>query len=159
MSIQQVSPESVSPESERVTQLARLARRLHVGNTIASTILWIISSVVALIFIAIIVKILFDGAPTLVTAAFYGAGPEGVAKELFNTFYILILSEIFLFPIALAAAIYLIEYAPQGRLVTSIHFAAETLAGVPSLVLGMFGFLVFSSYAHMGTMRPPGALT
>lgn len=161
MSIQQqASPQSlVTQERERVDQLARLTRRLHVNNTIASVILWIVTGVVALIFVSIIIKLLLDGAPSLASAAFYGTGPEGIAKELFNTFYILILAEIFLFPLSLAAAIYLIEYAPQGRLVTIIHFAAETLAGVPSLVLGMFGFLVFSSYAHMGTSRLAGALT
>jgi phosphate transport system permease protein len=160
MSVQQVSPEALATqERERITQLARLTRRLHVNNSIAAVILWIISGAVALIFVSIIIKLLIDGAPSLTSAAFYGNGQEGIAKELFNTFYILILAEILLFPISLAAAIYLIEYAPQGRLVTMIHFAAETLAGVPSLVLGMFGFLVFSSYAHMGTSRLAGALT
>jgi phosphate transport system permease protein len=78
---------------------------------------------------------------------------------LFNTFYILILTELFLFPIALSAAIYLVEYARQGPLVTIIHFAAETLAGVPSIVLGLFGFLAFAVYAHFGTSRLAGALT
>jgi phosphate transport system permease protein len=79
--------------------------------------------------------------------------------ELFNTFYILILAEIFLVPIALAAAIYLIEYAGQGPFVTAVHFAAETLAGVPSIVLGLFGVVVFVSYAHFGISRLAGALT
>ena len=64
-----------------------------------------------------------------------------------------------LVPLSLAAAIYLVEYAPQGPIITVIHFAAETLSGVPSLVLGMFGFLVFSVYAHMGISRLAGALT
>jgi phosphate transport system permease protein len=59
----------------------------------------------------------------------------------------------------LGAAIYLIEYAPQGRVVTIIHFAAETLAGVPSIVLGLFGFLAFAIFAHFGTSRLSGALT
>ena len=44
-------------------------------------------------------------------------------------------------------------------MITVIHFAAETLSGVPSLVLGMFGFLIFVVYAHMGTSRLAGALT
>src|SRR5436305_5133458 len=142
-----------------VSSLTRLTRRLHISNAIASSILWLIAGLVTLIFVSIIVKLLIDGAPSLISVSFYGTGPEGIAKELFNTFYILILAELFLFPISLAAAIYLIEYTPQGRLVTTIHFAAETLAGVPSLVLGMFGFLAFGVYAHMGTSRLAGALT
>jgi phosphate transport system permease protein len=97
--------------------------------------------------------------PTLISGDFYGTGPAGIAPELFNTFYILVLTEVFLFPISLGAAIYLVEYARQQRLITIIHFAAETLAGVPSLVLGMFGFLVFSSYAHLSISRISGSLT
>jgi phosphate transport system permease protein len=114
---------------------------------------------VAVLFIYIIIRLLVLGAPTLLSATFYGTSEAGIAPELFNTFYILILTELFLFPIALAAAIYLVEYSPQGFFISMIHFAAETLAGVPSLVLGMFGFLVFAVYMHMGTSRLAGALT
>ncbi len=64
-----------------------------------------------------------------------------------------------MFPISLGAAIFLVEYASQGWLTSIIHFAAETLAGVPSIVLGMFGFLVFSSYGHLSVSRLAGALT
>jgi phosphate transport system permease protein len=114
-----------------------------------------------MIFIAILILLLVQGFAFLFDPQFYSIGnnPISVLPELFNTFYILILSEVFLFPISLAAAIYLIEYAPQGRLVTIIHFAAETLAGVPSIVLGLFGVIAFGIYAHMGTSRLTGALT
>ncbi len=148
-----------SPMDEKPASQTRLIRRLHRGNAIASSVLWLITILVAVVFIAIILNLIWTGLPTLFNANFYGTGPSGIAPELFNTFYILILTEIFLFPISLGAAIYLAEYARQGRLTTIIHFAAETLAGVPSLVLGMFGFLVFSSYAHMSISRIAGALT
>ena len=147
------------PDDARLAQQARLVRRLRRGNAIATSVLWLITMVVAIAFVAIILNIIWTGLPALASSKFYGTGQEGIAPELFNTFYILILTEIFLFPISLGAAIYLVEYARQGRLVTIIHFAAETLAGVPSLVLGMFGFLVFSSYAHMSLSRIAGALT
>ena len=147
------------PVSGQSTQRLRLVRRLHRGNAIASSILWLVTMLIAAVFIAIILNLLWTGLPTLFSADFYGTGPAGIAPELFNTFYILILTEVFLFPISLGAAIYLVEYARQGRLTTIIHFAAETLAGVPSLVLGMFGFLVFSSYSHMSISRIAGALT
>jgi phosphate transport system permease protein len=146
-------------DEERIAEITRLKRRHYLRNTIASGVLWVIASIVTLFFVSIILKLLIDGAPSLVSGSFYGTGPDGIAKELFNTFYILILTELFLFPVSLAAAIYLIEYAPQGLLVTVIHFAAETLAGVPAIVLGMFGFLVFGVYADLGTSRLAGALT
>lgn len=143
----------------RSVQQARLMGRLHRGNAIASSLLWLMTILVAVVFVAIILNLLWTGLPTLFSIDFYGTGPSGIAPELFNTFYILILTEVFLFPASLGAAIYLAEYARQGRLTTVIHFAAETLAGVPSLVLGMFGFLVFSSDAHMSISRLAGALT
>ena len=159
MSMQEVASSQAVALEERLTVLKRLARRLGLRNSIAMGVLWLITMLVGALFIFILVDLLVQGAPTLLSGAFYGTGEAGIASELFNTFYILILTEIFLFPIGLAAAIFLVEYARQGRFITVIHFAAETLSGVPSLVLGMFGFLVFAVYAHMGTSRLAGALT
>ena len=158
MSIQEV----VSSQAEldrRIAGLKRLTQRLAVRNSIALALLWVITVLVAALFIYIIIRLLVLGAPTLLSVTFYGTSEAGIAPELFNTFYILILTELFLFPIGLGAAVYLVEYSPQGRFISIIHFAAETLAGVPSLVLGMFGFLVFAVYLHMGTSRLAGALT
>jgi phosphate transport system permease protein len=150
---------NASAGAVQTQQQDRLLRRLHRGNALASSILWLMTVLIATAFVVIIFNLIWTGLPTLVSGDFYGTGPAGIAPELFNTFYILLLTELFLFPISLGAAIYLVEYARQRRLVTIIHFAAETLAGVPSLVLGMFGFLVFSSYAHLGFSRISGALT
>jgi phosphate transport system permease protein len=154
--------EVVSSQAELEQQIAglrRLTQRLAARNSIALASLWVITILVAALFIYIIIRLLVLGAPTLLSATFYGTSEAGIAPELFNTFYILILTELFLFPIGLGAAVYLVEYSPQGRFISIIHFAAETLAGVPSLVLGMFGFLVFAVYLHMGTSRLAGALT
>ncbi len=137
----------------------RIVQAMHVRSRVALGVLWVITTIVALIFIAIIVYLIAQGFGSLFDLTFYSAGDAGIAPQLFNTFYMLILSELFLFPIALAAAIYLSEYAPQGRLVTLIHFAAETLAGVPSIVLGLFGFIVFGSYLGFHFSRIAGALT
>ena len=157
MSTQQAT--ALSPEKTRRVELTRLIRRLNIRNGLALGLLWVVASLVALLFIAIITLLLVQGFAYLFTPDFYGTGNAGIGPELFNTFYILILTELFLFPIALAAAIYLTEYAPQGKLVSAIHFAAETLAGIPSIVLGLFGVIAFSIYAHMGTSRLAGALT
>lgn len=143
----------------RSAQQSRLLRRLHRRNALAASLLWLVTMLIATAFVVIILNLIWTGLPTLIDVNFYGAGPAGIAPELFNTLYILLLTEVFLFPLSLGAAIYLVEYARQPRLITIIHFAAETLAGVPSLVLGMFGFLVFSSYAHLSISRISGALT
>jgi phosphate transport system permease protein len=143
----------------RFAEQQRLVRRLKVGNAVGTGVLWGVAIIVALLFVGIIVYLLLQGSAYLFLPQFYSVSNIGVGPEIYNTFYILVLAEIISLPIALAAAIYLIEYARQGRLVTTIHFAAETLAGVPSIVLGLFGVLAFSIYAHLGTSRAAGALT
>lgn len=158
-SVQVEASQPAEDASERAQQQEALVQRLHRDNAIAIGVLGVITAIVALLFIGIIVYLIIQGAPALFSLGFYGTGQEGIAPELFNTFYILILTEIFLFPISLAAAIYLIEYARRGPLVTIIHFAAETLAGVPSIVLGLFGFAVFAVYFGFSISRLAGALT
>lgn len=137
----------------------RIVQTMHVKNRIALSVLWVITIIVTLIFIAIIVYLIAQGFTSLFDPTFYSAGDAGIAPQLFNTFYMLVFSELFLFPVALGAAIYLTEYAPQGRLITIIHFAAEMLAGVPSIVLGLFGFIVFGAYLGFHYSRIAGALT
>jgi phosphate transport system permease protein len=162
-SIQQVAPERAGQEPDR----SRLMRRLHLRNTLGLATIWIVSILVFVMFIAIIVNLLIQGflyktggLPLILTPSFYSSNQQyGIGAELFNTLYILILSELFLFPIALGAALFTVEYAPQGWFISAIRFAAETLAGVPSLVLGLFGFLIFTELFHMGVTRLSGALT
>src|SRR5450432_199371 len=156
----QPAPAYNEDDKQRLIVLERVVRRLHVNNGIAIAVLYALAAVVSFIFIGVIVYLLVKGFAYLINPAFYAAnGDSTIGAQLFNTLYILILSEIILVPISLAAAIYLIEYARQGPLVTTIHFAAETLAGVPSLVLGLFGYLVFGSLLALGTTRLTGALT
>ncbi|MEO7020075.1 MAG: phosphate ABC transporter permease PstA [Ktedonobacteraceae bacterium] len=143
----------------RLAQQKRLVHRLNRNNAIASSLLWLVTMIVMVIFVSIIINLIWTGAPAFFVGSFYSTGSAGIVPELFNTFYILILTELFLFPIALGAAIYLAEYTSKGPFVTLVHFAVETLAGVPSLVLGMFGFLFFSIDLHMGVSRLAGALT
>ncbi|HJT55191.1 MAG TPA: phosphate ABC transporter permease PstA [Ktedonobacteraceae bacterium] len=148
------------------TAMAHMIRRLHLRNNIALGIIWVVAMLVALLFIAIIIDLLIQGftssegsTPALLNPTFWGISELGIASEIFNSFYILILTEIFLVPIALGAAIYTVEYARQGPLVTIIRFAAETLAGVPSIVLGLFGFILFASVFQFHISRLAGALT
>lgn len=157
--VQKVAPESgVADQKAAATDLARLMRRLHMGNNIAMGILWGVALVVVLVFVGIIVYLLLQGIAFLVDPAFYAPTDLGVGNQIYNTFYVLILAEVILFPIALAAAIYTVEYAPQGLLITIIRFAAETLAGVPTIVIGLFAFILFGSLLGLHISRLTGAL-
>ncbi len=148
---------------DRNKEYARIVRHLHTGNSIAVTILMLLAAIVIVIFLGVIVLLLVQGIVYVFNPAFYStasaAANVSIAPELFNTVYLLVLSEIFLVPISLAAAIYLVEYAQQGPLVTIIHFAAETLSGIPSIVLGLFGVIAFVISFHTGLSRIAGALT
>ncbi len=161
MSVEQLT-KVIEPKS-----MPRLIRRLHITNAIALGVIWLIAGIVAAIFVSIIVYLLVqgftasahNGLPVLFDPTFYGTTELGIGSELFNTFYILILTELFLIPIALSAAIFTVEYARQGRFITIVRFAAETLAGIPSIVLGLFGFIVFASLFQFHISRLAGALT
>lgn len=156
---QEFSP-IIAGNTQRDQALEALARRLHRHNRIGVGLLLAVTLIVALLFIVILVYLLIRGSALLFNPLFYGTSAQySVGRQIFNTFYILILSEIFLVPISLAAAIYLVEYAPQGRLVTAIHFAGDTLAGVPSIVLGLFGYAIFATIFGFGLSRLSGALT
>lgn len=160
--LKQTTEVAAQESAEKRAAMGRLMGRLHTTNRIAQGVLWAITGIVVLIFVSIIVYLFLTGVTYLFNPDFYSTDPNKVATsivpELFNTFYILILTELILFPISLAAAIYLIEYAPQGRLVTAVHFAAETLAGVPSIIIGLFGVIAFAVTFHLGTSRLTGAL-
>src|SRR5712672_4390660 len=113
--------QQIAEEQRDSTAMARLVRRLHISNNIAVGIICAVAALVALLFLAIIVDLLVQGftssagsKPALLDPTFWGVSQLGIVSEIFNTFYILILTEIFLVPIALGAAIYTVEYARQG---------------------------------------------
>src|SRR5258706_609078 len=90
MSAQEVASSEAMPLEERLTALKRLSRRLALRNGIAMGVLWLITIVVAAIFIFVIIDLLVQSAPTLVKASFYGTSEVGIAPVLFNTFYIIL---------------------------------------------------------------------
>ena len=83
----------------------------------------------------------------------------GVGPQIFNSFYILILTMIFTMPIAISAGVYLQEYAGPGRFRDVVQFSAESLATVPSIVMGLFGLLIFVELFHWHFTALGGALT
>lgn len=83
----------------------------------------------------------------------------GVGAQLFNSFYMLFLSMAVSIPIAIGAGIYLAEYARENRLTYAIRLSVESLATVPSIVLGLFGMIIFVNWMHMGFSILGGSLT
>lgn len=81
----------------------------------------------------------------------------GILPDILNTIYIVIATLIIVLPLGVGAAIYLTEYAKNKKIVAMIEYAAETLSGIPSIIYGLVGMLLFSN--NFGTCLMAGALT
>lgn len=81
----------------------------------------------------------------------------GILPDILNTLYIVFATLVIVLPLGVGAAIYLTEYAKNKRIVAMIEYAAETLSGIPSIIYGLVGMLLFSN--NFGTSLLAGALT
>lgn len=86
-------------------------------------------------------------------------GTVGIAGNLLNTLYIIIITMLIATPVGVGAAVYLNEYAKPGKLVSTIEFATETLAGIPSIIFGLFGMMFFGQTIGFGYSILTGSLT
>lgn len=83
----------------------------------------------------------------------------GIAGNIVNTLYVILLTMLIVTPIGVGAAVYLNEYAKPGKLVSLIEFATETLAGIPSIIFGLFGMMFFGQTLHLKYSILTGAFT
>lgn len=81
----------------------------------------------------------------------------GILPDILNTIYIVIASILIVVPLGAGGAVYLNEYAKNKKVVSAIEYAAETLSGIPSIIYGLVGMLLFSN--NFGTSLIAGALT
>lgn len=86
-------------------------------------------------------------------------GTAGIAGNIVNTLYIAMLTLLIAVPIGIGSAIWLNEYAGKGRIVRLIEFTTETLAGIPSIIFGLFGMVFFGTTMGFGYSILTGALT
>jgi phosphate transport system permease protein len=87
------------------------------------------------------------------------AGEGGISSVIVSTLYLIAVTMVLLVPIGIGAAIYLAEYAPDNRLTRFIRYGVETLAGIPSIIFGLFGFALFVTALHFRFSILSGALT
>lgn len=83
----------------------------------------------------------------------------GIAGNILNTVLIILVSMLIATPIGVGAAIFLNEYAGKGKIVRIIEFTTEVLAGIPSIIFGLFGMLFFGETLGMGYTILTGSLT
>lgn len=83
----------------------------------------------------------------------------GIAGNIVNTLYVVVLTILIATPLGVGSAIYLNEYAKPGRLVKIIEFTTETLSGIPSIIFGLFGMVFFGITCGLGYSILTGSMT
>lgn len=132
-------------------------------NTAMLTVFRAAAAVATAVLVLIILFVAVNGLPVMSLDFVFG-WPEGVNAEggifptIVSSLYVTALAMLVCTPIAVLAAVYLAEYAKQGRLVNFIRYASDTLASVPSIVMGLFGFALFVEAFGFGLSMLSAAL-
>lgn len=140
-------------------------KRIRVSDVALNIIIYICSALVVVLTLGMIVYIVVKGMEGmswtfLSTEAFsYPYENYGVLGNIVNTLYLVVITLIVATPIGVGAAIYLQEYAKQGRLTRIIEFTTETLSGIPSIIYGLFGSVFFYNIFKVNYSILTGALT
>ena len=123
-------------------------------------------SVVIVCFVTVFIfgYVLCKGLPNitpklLFTKPSYLSGNIGILPDILNTLYVVVASLVVVLPLGVGAAVYLTEYAKSRRVTAAIEFAAETLSGIPSIIYGLVGMLLFCRFFGLKTSLMAGSLT
>jgi len=132
-------------------------------DKIATGIIYAVVATVVAILVFLIGYILYNGVPDITwhfltsQAQSFSAG-GGIRDQLFNSLYLLVLTLIISFPIAMGAGIYLAEYAKDNWITDVIRTSIEVLSSLPSVVVGLFGYLLLVNQLNMGFSILSGAI-
>ena len=126
-------------------------------------LLWLSALITVIVLVFIIGFIVVKGYKGLsinyLTKDYSATGTGGILPMILSTLYTVLLSIAIATPIGILSAIYLVEYAKQGKLVKVIRFATESLSGIPSIVYGLFGAIFFVQLLKFGYSILAGSLT
>jgi phosphate transport system permease protein len=125
-------------------------------------LMWLAVGLTSALTLFVVGYVLVQGIPHLSwqflsTKPSYLSGNIGILPDILNTVYIVIATLLIVLPLGVGAAVYLTEYATNQKLVGIIEYAAEALSGIPSIIYGLVGMLMFSN--TFGTCLMAGALT
>ena len=134
-------------------------KRARGTNSVMTGVFYLI----AVFFFALLISF----ASYVIIKGFSGATPEmfrflrkgSIGNQLFNTIYLVFISLVFSVPLGVTAGIYLSMYAKKGFLTKFLRICIETLSSLPSIVVGLFGYLVFLVFFGLGKSLLAGALS
>ena len=132
--------------------------------TILNGLMYASAGLICLILLGLIGYILYRGLGNiswelLSTKPSLIRGTTGILPNILNTLYIILMTLVIVLPLGVGAAIYLNEYASNKKIVRIIELATETLSGIPSIIYGLVGMLIFVQFFSLGTSLLAGALT
>ncbi len=137
-------------------------RKLY--NTSMKAISYGATILVAVLTVALVLYVLLKGMGSITwellsTSPSYLEERIGILPDIINTIYLVITTLVIVLPLGVGAAIYLNEYATNRRVVSLIEAAAETLSGIPSIIYGLVGMLIFCQFMGLRTSLISGSLT
>lgn len=139
-------------------------RKSRISDSILLVLIYLCASISILVLVGIMGYVFVRGIPAI-SVGFLTSVPStikgtfGIIGNIVNTLYIIVITLLIATPLGVGAAIYLNEYAKGGRIVRIIEFTTETLAGIPSIIFGLFGYVFFGITLGLGYSILTGALT
>lgn len=136
----------------------------HLVQRMGFSLLTLVAMITVVPIILVVLYIIYQGWPAISWTFITGFPKDGmraggILPAIIGTFYLTLGTAIFSVPIGLGAAIYLSEYAPENRWTRMIRIAIINLAGIPSVVYGLFGLGIFVLFLHFGTSILSASLT
>ena len=141
-----------------------MGKKRKIWNTAVKAALYAAAFLTGALLVGLIGYIVVRGLPflsweLLSTQTSYIRGTIGILPNILNTVYLILTAMVIVLPLGVGAAIYLTEYAGSRRLISIIEFAAETLTGIPSIIFGLVGMLIFVQLMGLGAGILAGGLT
>jgi phosphate transport system permease protein len=139
-------------------------KKVRMSDMLLYGIIYFSAFISVLVLIGILGYVFFRGFSSvnfefLTTVKSALKGTDGIAGNILNTLYMVVLTLLIATPIGIGSAIFLNEYAKGGKIVRLIEFTTETLAGIPSIIFGLFGLVFFNITLDLGYSLLTGALT
>ena len=142
----------------------KISTTRKVKCALLNILMYLSAGIICLILLGLIGYILYRGLPHI-SLEFLTSKPSliretvGILPNILNTIYIILITLVIVLPIGVGAAIYLNEYAENKKVVRIIELATETLSGIPSIIYGLVGMLIFVQFFSLGTSLLAGSLT
>ena len=142
----------------------KISTKRKVKCALLNILMYLSAGIICLILLGLIGYILYRGLPHI-SLEFLTSKPSliretvGILPNILNTIYIILITLVIVLPVGVGAAIYLNEYAENKKVVRIIELATETLSGIPSIIYGLVGMLIFVQFFSLGTSLLAGSLT